>query len=248
MSQALSFINPIHKLVQIDIARKISAAGQPNMIECTGMNGIFPDICTPGSPPSSAIYRHAEVKPSYNWIMAITTDALAELQLKRRDRWLLDRLAMTPPLGRAIAVVSPGWPTVGTVTAGPLVINWRYEKPGLYLYKTNFGELALSYAAALALTKTLRDLKDINFKNYLDDLRLRFPKPADPVMAFLKGVGDILVATVLIGGAAVVVVGGAAAIASAGGATAVASAAVGSVGLGGVAWVAGGRALAFVGS
>jgi hypothetical protein len=96
----------------------------------------------------------------------------------------------------------------------------------------------LSAAAARALAQVLRDRKDLEWANWLTDLRSKFPKPAGPAAAFFKGLGAILVATVVIPSGVVVVIGAGGAIAAAGGAAALAGAWAGTAAAsGGVAMV-----------
>jgi hypothetical protein len=87
LQDMFGFINPIHKLVQIEIAKSLSAAGQINMIECQ-LGKLRPDVCAPPSAGPGSPYKHAEIKPSLEWIMAGSTTLLAQRQLNKRDIYI----------------------------------------------------------------------------------------------------------------------------------------------------------------
>ncbi len=228
VKEAFEFINPIHRIVQLQIGRQLSQAGRNNNIECQ-MDGIRPDVCSP--PGHNGVdYRHAEVKPSENWVMATSTAGFAERQLARRDEFLNRRYGTTMGSQRAVAGVL-GWPGAGgqifVYNVGPLRIEWRYLSPGLYIYQTNFAQLALTLVAARALSRLLAQQSNRNWSSWFDDRNTRFPKPADPIARFFAGVavGIVVIVVVVLAPEIVVYVAGAAAdIAAAGGALVLATA------------------------
>ena len=228
------FINPIHKLVQLDIARKLVAAGQPSKIECNHLGRVHPDVCSPEFPVAG--YKHAEVKPSHNWVMAPTTAALAQVQLNVRDARLLQRHGIGGGAANRAVGGQFGWPTLGSITVGLFRIDWRYESPGLYIYKTNLTDLGLTAAAARVLRTALKWERDDSWGDFYNEKNTRFPPVVssnDAVLRWARSVAMPVVAVVGFGAAIVV----AAPAIAAGGAAVIGGAVVagGAVVLGGVA-------------
>lgn len=185
------------------------------MIECNDLDRVHPDVCSPAFPVVG--YKHAEVKPSHNWVMAPSTVLLAERHLRRRDSKLLAKYGIVG--GRAVAGQS-GWPPSGSLTVGVFRIDWRYESPGLYIYKTNLTDLGLTAAAARVLRTALKWERDDSWGDFYNEKNTRFPPAVssrDSGLRWARSVGITVLAVVGFGAAIVVtapavVAGGAAVI------------------------------------
>jgi hypothetical protein len=186
IQEVFAFINPIHKLVQIDIANKLVASGKEPDIECGGLGRIKPDVCSPPKP--GVTYRHAEVKPAKDWVISAWSDNKATKQLEARETALAARFNINT-FTRATA--ADGWPLSGSILvpmAGlivPFKIEYRLERPGLYIYKTNITETVTSNALALALTAELARLMGTRLKGMYDNIRNNFPNPGSPVVRWI---------------------------------------------------------------
>ena len=187
VEEVMGFINPIHKLVQIDIARKLVAQGKEAWIECTGLGNTFPDICTPPKP--SIGYRHAEVKPGNFGVMAPSTAAIAAAQLTSRDARMI---AKGFPAGSYRATANDGWPVAGSITVGTSIIpvgfkiDYVLQSPGLYVYRTNFRDVVLTGVLARALRDILRDDYGSRLTDLINEIRVRFPNPQSPAARWIK--------------------------------------------------------------